>query len=193
MKIRPLLGVFLCAGLALPAFADEAKEAKKAPAAAGHEAADAPGEHHQVLARLAGTWTTASKSWMGPGEPTVSAGSVEAKLILDGRFLEEHFTSTMLGKPMSGMGMLGYDNGKKKFVATWLDSMSTGIGRGEGTLDAAGKVLTMHWTATSSSTGKPAGRKVIQRLESDSRRVSEFYEKGADGKEKKILEIVYTK
>ena len=38
---------------------------------------------------------------------------------------------------------LGYDAQKKKFVGTWVDASSSHIWRYEGTLDAAGKTLTM--------------------------------------------------
>jgi len=152
-----------------------------------------PGESRKVLLALAGHWITSSKSWSVAGEPTVTPGTVDARLILDGRFLEQNFSSTMMAKPITGIGILGYDDEKKKFVATWLDSRSNGIRRGEGTLDAAGKVLAMKWSATGKGAGGPTATTAIQRFESDSRRVSEFYEKGADGKDRQFLEIVYTR
>ncbi len=152
-----------------------------------------PSEIRKVLLALAGRWMTSSKSWSVAGEPTVTPGTVDARLILDGRFLEQDFSSAMMSKPVNGIGILGYDDAKKKFVATWLDSRSNGIRRGECTLDATGKVLTINWSPTSRSAGSPVATTVIQRLESGSRRVSEFYEKGADGKDKQFMEIVYTK
>src|SRR6266404_5043703 len=41
-----------------------------------------------------------------------------------------------------GMGMEGYDNVKKKFVASWIDNMGTGIEFSEGTYDPATKSFT---------------------------------------------------
>ncbi len=45
--------------------------------------------------------------------------------------------------PMTGVMTLGYDPEKKKYVGTWVDSMTSHLWRYEGTVDAAGKVLTL--------------------------------------------------
>ena len=42
------------------------------------------------------------------------------------------------------MAVEGYDNVKKKFLASWIDNMGTGIMNLEGTYDAATKSLTYH-------------------------------------------------
>ena len=83
-----------------------------------------PGEPHKQLASLAGSWTTKTKEWMEPGKPpTESAGSAEMKTLLDGRFLQQEFTGEMMGHPYSGIGTTGYDNLRKRYVSTWIDTM----------------------------------------------------------------------
>ena len=103
-----------------------------------------PGEPHKLFASLAGSWTTKTKEWMEPGKPpTESTGSAEMKMVLDGRFLQQEFTGQMMGQPFSGIGIDAYDNLRKKYVTTWMDTMGTGIFMMEGTASADGKTITL--------------------------------------------------
>ena len=80
-----------------------------------------PGSPHKLYASLAGNWTTTTKEWMDPNKvPTESTGSVEMKMLLDGRFLQEEFTGNMMGQSYSAVGVHGYDNLRKKYVTTWI-------------------------------------------------------------------------
>ena len=81
---------------------------------------------------------------MEPGKPpTESTGSAEMKMVLDGRFLQQEFTGEMMGQPYSGMGISGYDNLRKRYVSTWIDTMGTGVFVMEGTASADGKTITL--------------------------------------------------
>ncbi len=102
----------------------------------------APGEHHEHLKALAGTWKTTTKYWMGPGEPDISQGVSKNTWILGGRFLQMEFKTTSGEHPFEGFGLLGYDNSKKQHVSVWCDTMSTMIGVSYGTSDDSGKVFT---------------------------------------------------
>jgi hypothetical protein len=170
-----------------------AKDPDPAAAMAAYEKAAAPGDQHKLLQKMVGKWDVAVKSWMAPGQPPMeSKGTAEAKTILGDRFVEMKFNGTMMDKPFEGIGTTGYDNTKKKFVGTWIDSMSTGIMRTEGTADAAGKVITNQATSSDPMTGKEARLKIVEKWESDNKHTSEFFEKRG-GKEMKTMEIVYTK
>lgn len=73
-----------------------------------------PGEPHTLLASLAGSWTTITKSWMEPDKPPIeSTGSVEMKMLLNGRFLQQEFTGEMMGQAFSGIGINAYANIRK--------------------------------------------------------------------------------
>ena len=80
--------------------------------------------------------------FMEPGEPMESTGKSVIKSVMDGRYIEEHFTSDMMGQPFVGRSILGYDNVKGKYVSIWFDNMGTGISQMEGTYDEATKTLT---------------------------------------------------
>jgi hypothetical protein len=99
----------------------------------------------------------------------------------------------MMGKGFTGIGMTGYDNAKKRYVGTWMDSMSTSIAYLEGTMDAAGKTMTMTMEMTDPMTGKKVKQRTVTRIESPDRHVFETYERAPNGKEFKSMEIVYTR
>jgi len=158
---------------------------------AAWEKAGTPGDNHKMLQKMVGSWTTSNKAWMGPGEPEVSPGTCEVKSIMDGRYLVEEFTGSMMGKPFVGHSMSGYDNLKKKFVSTWIDNMSTGIMYGEGAVNTDGK-MTMSMSYVDAMTSKPMTMRMVSRWEGDNKRVAEFFEKRG-GKEMKSMEITYTR
>src|ERR1051326_4649435 len=82
-----------------------------------------PSEPHKQFASLVGSWTTTTKEWMEPGKPpTESTGSVEMKMLLDGRFLYQELNAQMMRQPFSGIGIDAYDNMTKKYVTAWMDT-----------------------------------------------------------------------
>src|SRR6266511_1484522 len=110
--------------------------------------AGTPGAPHQVLASSAGNYDMKVKSWHDPaGVAMEDAGTAKRSMMLGGRVLFEEVTSTMMGAPFTGHGMMGYDNVSGKYWSTWNDSMMTGLMVSEGTCDAQGKTCTFtgHW------------------------------------------------
>lgn len=88
--------------------------------------AGAVGEKHEILEQLAGTWDTTGKFWMHPGaRPEEATGESTKTLVLGGRFLREEYRSTSPEMPFEGIGYTGYDNIKKKYIGSWIDSMTT--------------------------------------------------------------------
>jgi hypothetical protein len=152
-----------------------------------------PGEPHKLLASLAGSWTTNSREWMEPGKPpTESTGSVEMKMLLDGRFLHQEFTGSMMGQPYSGIGITGYDNLRKRYVTTWMDSMSTGMFTMEGTASADGKTITLKGQHADPGGGKMTHRAVWKIVDNNTQ-TFEMFGARQDGKEMKMMEIAYTR
>jgi Protein of unknown function (DUF1579) len=102
-----------------------------------------PSAPHKVLASMAGTWTTKTRAWMEPDKPPMEGtGTCQQKMILEGRYLQQEYTGEMMGDRFTGVNLVGYDNHKKKYVSTWIDSISTGIYCFEGTASADGKTIT---------------------------------------------------
>jgi Protein of unknown function (DUF1579) len=152
-----------------------------------------PGEPHKQFASLAGSWTTQTKEWMEPGKPpTEAAGSAEMKMVLDGRFLQQEYNSTMMGQPYSGIGITAYDNLRKKYVSTWIDSMGTGIFMMEGTASADGKTITLKGQHGEPGGGVMTHRAVWKMVDSNTQ-TFDMYGTHGHGKEMKMMEITYTR
>ncbi|OAI47216.1 hypothetical protein AYO43_04845 [Nitrospira sp. SCGC AG-212-E16] len=152
-----------------------------------------PGEPHKLFASLAGSWTTTTKEWMEPGKPpTESTGSAGMKMLLDGRFLYQEFTSQMMGQPFSGIGIDGYDNLRKRYVTTWIDTWSTGIFQMEGTASADGKTITLNGRHAEPGGGHMTHRAVWKITDSNTQ-TFDMYGTHQGGKEMKMMEITYTR
>ena len=152
-----------------------------------------PGEPHKQLASLAGSWTTKSKEWMDPSKPPMeSTGTCDEKVLLDGRFLQQECTGEMMGQPFTGIGVIGYDNYTKKYVSTWMSSMGTGILVMDGTASADGKTVTLKGGHDDPIQGHMNHRAVWKLVDANTQ-VFEMYTIGNEGKETKMMEIVYTR
>jgi hypothetical protein len=158
-----------------------------------------PGENHKHLQELVGTWSYTVKWWMSPeAPPNVSSGTMVARPVMDGRYVISENIGKMHmpgqdGKPMDmefkGMSVEGYDNAKKKFVASWIDNMGTGIMMSEGAYDAATRTLTYLAEYEPFPGMKTKMRQVIKTADKDHRSMEFFEDQG--GKEAKTMEISY--
>jgi len=196
MTHRTRLGGMLLAGLlaltAGPAFAQE-KKGQEAALEAWMKAAT-PGPEHERLAPLAGSWTGAVKMWMAPGQPpTESTCTAERKWILGGRFLQEEVSGRFMGQPFGGFGLTGYDNLRKKYTGVWTDTLTTALSTSQGTADASGKVITFTREDIDPVSGKPIKGRDVVTIEGKDKHSMVMYKVGPDGKEEKVMEIVFTR
>src|SRR5262245_55210106 len=156
--------------------------------------AAALGPQHELFKKLEGEWDLVVKSSMDPSQPPTETKSKSTiRTLMDGRYCQEETSGDFQGMPFTGMGLTGYDNVLKKYVSIWIDNMATGIMTSQGTVDATGKVIT--WTGESSDpmTGKPSKMRMVTRITDDDHHTFEMYGRGADGKEMKMMEIIYTR
>ena len=152
-----------------------------------------PGEPHKLFASLAGSWTTTTKTWMEPGKPPMkTTGSAEMKMLLGGRFLQQDFTGDMMGQPYSGMGISAYDNLRKRYVSTWIDTMGTGIFVMEGTASPDGKFITLTGQHEEPGGGHMTHR-AIWKIVDNNTQTFEMYGTMTHDKEMKMMEIIYTR
>lgn len=156
-----------------------------------------PGEHHARLQPLVGRWNMMVRSMVAPGQPVQeSTGTAEYKWILGGRYVLEEVRGIAEREgetPYEGMGIMGYDNLKQKYVSVWVDNMMTAIFASEGTCDASGKVITLIGEDTDPITRKTTKIRSVLRIVDENNWVSETYCQGPDGKEFKAVELAYTR
>ena len=99
-----------------------------APALAQMPPMPTPGPEHEMF--------------MAPGAPPSVSKGTEIVTMLGGFWQITEFKSEMMGQPFEGRGAMGYDPAKKKYVGTWVDTMTPGYYTVEGAYNAATKTLT---------------------------------------------------
>jgi hypothetical protein len=158
--------------------------------------AGTPGKMHQFLAKDVGVWNGKSTIWMAPGaEPVKSESTATIKPVLEGRFTQCEVKGEMPGMgPFVTIGVVGYDNVSKKFVANWIDNHGTGMMNGTGELSRDGKTLTWKFTYNCPITKKPALMRQIETVTGPNSKTLEVF--GAEpktGKEFKMMQIELSK
>lgn len=100
-----------------------------------------PQNEHAWLEQLVGEWDVQMEGTMGPDQPPVvhtgtdSVRSLTVWVMCEGTMSDDATARTVM--------TLGFDPAKGKFLGTFIGSMMTNMWVYEGTLDAAGKVLTL--------------------------------------------------
>jgi hypothetical protein len=112
--------------------------------------------------------------------------------MLGDMWLISHFQGTFFDMPFSGCGQFGFNPDSKKYVGTWVDSMSPFAMTMEGTFDESTKTMTQF------GTGKdPAGNEMKSKstvvYNQDGSRTFTMFAPAAEDQWMKIMEIRYTK
>ena len=156
-----------------------------------------PGEHHEKLAPLIGRWDARVLHWMAPGQPpTESSGVLENTWALGGLFVLTQYRGEEMGRPFEGIGLLGYDNQRQKYVGNWADSMSSGLWpTATGDLGDAenGDALTLSRVMTDPMTGQLIKVRDVTTLVDDDHITYEIFVTRPGQDEAKVLEAQYTR
>ncbi len=152
-------------------------------------------EHHKSFEYLVGEWNTKTRFWMSAKDaPQESTGKSTFEPVLEGRFLKENFNGTAMGKPFQGMGFLGYDNVKNKYVSLWMDNMSTAVFKFEGDSPDKGKTINTTSEFVCPMTGKNKSiRATHKKINKNKVQYEHFEVDPATGKEFKAMEVIYTR
>ena len=184
----------LAVGLVVLAGLTRAEEAKTLPSPdvmlKALANAGKPGVEHQKLQPLVGDWNFTLKMWTDPSQPPAELkGTVERHWILGGRFVQETVRGECNGNAFEGLGLVGYDNGQKKFTTVRACGLCGTISNSFSTLDASGKTFTCATEECCPLTGqKVKGRDEVT-IESNDKIVTNVF-KTVDGHEVKVMEIV---
>jgi hypothetical protein len=151
--------------------------------------ADMPGQIHQRLGELAGTWDVATRYVIGDKEHEGKA-TCEAKMILGGRFLQQDYSSIFQGHPFHVLQLWGYDNARKKSIEIMMDTMGTGVMHNEGTVSDDGKVIT-NSGESHDPTGKPYKLRTVTTIVDRDNFVIEWFGTEEGGKEAKTVTLTH--
>jgi Protein of unknown function (DUF1579) len=149
-----------------------------------------PGAEHAWMAKQSGTWTCDSvKQWMDPAQPpTINKATEKISMGLNGLYQMTDFSTNMMGAPMQGHGILGFDKMKNKFVLSWIDNMGSGIVRMEGTYNEGKKMLSMAGKQSDPYTKAETDMRQELTFIDDNSYTMSMYGAGHDGKEAKFME-----
>lgn len=134
----PLMALVLISGMVFArTSAQDQQKAMEAYMKAAAVTAD-----HAVLKAFVGHWDATATMWMMPGAPpSTSKNTVDAVMILGGRFVRMDYKGTMMGQPFEGYQITGYDNMQKTYNTFWIDNSSTSFYLLAGTYDPAKKTF----------------------------------------------------
>jgi hypothetical protein len=152
-----------------------------------------PGPEHALFKMDEGTWDATIEFFPAPGAPAMTSMGVEVNTIgCSGLCLITDFKGEAMGAPFAGHGVMTWDATQKKYIGSWMDSLSFGLSMAESTYDAA----TRKWTGSMNSPdgqGKMIRMRSVVEVKGTSTRVFSLYGSGPDGKEMMSMRITYTK
>ena len=142
-----------------------------------------PQKEHQWLQRLVGEWTFEAECSSGPDQPPMKNTGREVVRSLGGLWtIGEGEGEMPSGGTCRSIMTLGYDPQTGRFVGTFIASVMTHLWPYNGSLDAAGKVLTLDSEGPSfAGDGKMAKYQDIIEFVSDDHRILSSQFLGEDG------------
>lgn len=180
--MRWVVGVLMLAGLA----------GRAARAQEGGEGFVKPSPQHAFLKKEEGTWDATMKIFMGgPDAPPETCKGVEKNKMLGGFWLISEYEGDFGGQPFSGLGTVGYDPVKKKYIGSWVDSVTPHLTLMEGTYDEAKKTLTLLTEGINPATGKPVKERHLHEYKDEDTRILKMYQEGEGGKDVLMMELTY--
>ena len=152
-----------------------------------------PHKEHQWLDKFCGDWTYEGEASMGPDTPVQMFRGTESARSLGGLWYVLEGEGDMPGYPSAKtMLTIGYDPRKKKYVGTWIGSMSAQLWVYEGSVDESGKILTLSAEGPDmSGAGKTAKYKDVTEFVSDCHRVLTSHMLGEDGQWHQFMKSHY--
>lgn len=142
-----------------------------------------PQKEHEWLHKFVGEWTSEAERVMGPDQPPAKFTGTESVRSLGGVWVMCEGQGEMPGGGAATTILtLGYDPVRKRYVGTFLGSMMTHLWLYDGSLDPAGKVLTLDTEGPNCAVeGTMAKYKDVIEFQSDDHRVLTSHMRGEDG------------
>ena len=149
-----------------------------------------PGDGHQVLEAIVGTWEGKGTIWDAPDSAPVSiTASVERRWVLGGRYLREEISvRSDDGGVLEALGFIGYNNESAQYELLNIDTASTAMLLETGKFDPDSQKLMIHGSFRDPATGFVIDRRVEMDLSQDGRIVVVGYTTNEEGREFKSLE-----
>lgn len=150
-----------------------------------------PQKEHEWLQQCVGEWD-AETEMLIPGQEPLKVKGTESVRSIGGFWILCENNSEFAGRPVIGLMTLGYDADDEKYVGTWVDSMTGYLWKYDGSLDSAGKVLTLETEGPCPERpGELSNFREVLELKSKDHKVFTSSMQNEDGTWQKMLTISY--
>ena len=134
-------------------------------------------DQHKIVMQGVGEWEgTISMNMPEMPEPMVMP-CTETVTAVGELWTVSRFESNFMGADFAGSATFGYDVEKKKFVSTWVDSMTTTITNMEGEYDSEANAVVSLYSAKDSMTGEMVNKRSVCTW-NDEGYICKFYDLG---------------
>ncbi len=145
-------------------------------------------EQHEMLAKMAGTWTVTMNM---PAYGVNDAKGTSTVRMLGDLWLIEDLELTMMGMPFQGHGQTGYDSEKGKYVASWIDSMTDKLTTFDGSYDEESATLSFDVPGRDPMTGAEIMQIYETHIVSDDEHRFRMLMPGPDGELAEVMTVRY--
>jgi len=155
-----------------------------------------PGEKHKHLQYFVGEWESVQKILQGEGkEPVTRHQDISVESLYEGRFTRAviRFREKIMGMLAEGIVITGYDSYKKEFMSVTFGSLGTRFSINRGQLDESGKTRIDWGESENMFTGKKNNTKAVTLILGPDKYRYDYYDVDDQGKENKVMEIIYTR
>lgn len=153
-----------------------------------------PSEAHQKLADYLGTWDSDWKMGMGGQFASIGHYKVVTSWLVPGKFTKSELSGTFMGEPCSSFVFTGYDNFKKAYVRSMIDSSQTFILGAQGKLGQDGKTMIWYGTMDEYLTGEVGKMvKYVVRWSDADHFVEEVHDLAIGETDTKVMEISFAR
>lgn len=112
-------------------------------------------------------------------------------MILGGRFVEVRATGTFMGSPTESRSLYGFDNFKKHYVMTHMDSMSTHILHADGKAERDRSAIHFYGRMDEWLDGTLKNNRYTVRFDGADRMLLQIHDLDIGEKDNKVIEIEY--
>ncbi len=100
-------------------------------------------KEHEFLKKFVGEWETVTEGSAGEGQPAVKGTAVMKCSMLGSIWLVSESEMKVADLNIKAIQTIGYDEKKKMYIGTWIDSMMNHMWHYEGSVDKSGKKITL--------------------------------------------------
>ena len=146
-------------------------------------------EEHKMLKMDEGVWDAKITLWSGPDTEPIRSNAKETNTMIGALWSIGKLEGNIAGMDYVGHATLGYDPMQKKYVGTWIDSLTPVITHMSGTYDPKTKTLILYYTTYGQDGQEEKRKNVMVYKDEKTRDFIMYLKKGEEWTQ--AMEILY--